>query len=165
MSGTKKHYGVFSGELHEHAGTAIAMGVFVGSSWAVAAIVCCSVALLAAGSATADLRWLLSIVLGMLSGGILQQLWFNFRPALHVGYGGRIAGFGITYFAVLALCALLGSWLPEGKPLAWAAFAGLYLVVLAALTLMFSYTFRKRTTEYQDLLDRFHGKSDEHPGA
>lgn len=160
MSSTKKHYGVFSGELHEHAGTAIAMGVFVGSSWAVAAIVCCSVALLAAGSATADLRWLLSIVLGMLSGGILQQLWFNFRPALHVGYGGRIAGFGITYFAVLALCALLGSWLPGGEPFAWAGFAGLYLIVLAVLTLAFTYAFRRRRTEYQDMLDRFHKASE-----
>ena len=162
MSSTTKGktYGVFAGELHEHAGTAIAMGIFVGSSWAAAAVIACSLAMLAAGTVTADLSWILSIVFGMLAGGILQQLWFNFRPALHMGYGARIAGFGISYFLILALCALLGSWLPEGIPEAWAGFAGLYLIILAALTLMFSYIFRKRSHEYQDLLDRFHRKSE-----
>lgn len=157
---TVKTYGVFTRELHEHAGTAIAMGVFIGSSWAVAAVIACSIAMLGAGAASADLRWILSIVLGMLSGGILQQLWFNFRPAVRIGYGRRIAGFGITYFLVLSLCALLGSWLPEGIPEAWAGFAGLYLIILAVLTLTFSYIFRKRSYEYQDLLDRFHGKNE-----
>ena len=98
---TNKTYGVFAGELHEHAGAAIAMGVFVGSSWAVAAVIACSLAMLAEGTAAADLRWILSIVFGMLAGGILQQLWFNFRPALHMSYGGRIAGFGISYFLIL----------------------------------------------------------------
>ncbi len=160
MSSTKKQYGVFSGELNEHAGTALAMGVFIGSSWAVAAVIACSIAMLTAGTDTASLRWILSIVLGMLSGGILQQLWFNFRPALRLTYGARIAGFGITYFLILALCALLGSWLPVGEPLAWAGFAGLYLLVLAILTLVFTFAFRKRSVEYQDLLDRFHRESD-----
>lgn len=157
---TNKTYGVFAGELHEHAGAAIAMGVFVGSSWAVAAVIACSLAMLVEGSATADLRWILSIVFGMLAGGILQQLWFNFRPALHMSYGGRIAGFGISYFLVLALCALLGSWLPDGMPAARAGFAGLCLSTLAILTLAFTYAFRKRSAEYQDQLGRFHGKSE-----
>ena len=76
MSSTKKQYGVFSGELNEHAGTALAMGVFIGSSWAVAAVIACSIAMLTAGTDTASLRWILSIVLGMLSGGILQQLFW-----------------------------------------------------------------------------------------
>lgn len=160
MSSTKKQYGVFSGELNEHAGEALAMGVFIGSSWAAAAVIACSIAMLAAGADAASLRWILSIVLGMLSGGILQQLWFNFRPALRFGNGARIAGFGITYFLILALCALLGSWLPAGEPLAWAGFAGLYLLVLAILTLVFTFAFRKRSVEYQDLLDRFHRESD-----
>lgn len=157
---TNKTYGVFAGELHEHAGAAIAMGVFVGSSWAVAAVIACSLAMLVEGSATADLRWILSIVFGMLAGGILQQLWFNFRSALHMSYGGRIAGFGISYFLVLALCALLGSWLPDGMPAARAGFAGLCLSTLAILTLTFTYAFRKRSAEYQDQLGRFHGKSE-----
>jgi hypothetical protein len=159
MSSMKKQYGVFSGELNKHAGTAIAMGVFIGSSWAVAAVIACGIAMLVGGAATADIRWILSIVLGMLAGGILQQLWFNFRPALRIAYGRRIAGFGITYFLILALCALLGSWLPEGIPEAWAGFAGLYLLILSILTLAFSFAFRKRSEEYQDLLDRFHKES------
>ncbi|RRF91894.1 MAG: hypothetical protein DUD39_17430 [Coriobacteriaceae bacterium] len=91
---------------------------------------------------------------------IIQQLWFNFRPALHVGYGRRIAGFGITYFLILALCALLGSWLSDGMPEVWAGFAGPCLITLAILTLTFIYAFRKRSAEHQDLLDRFHGKSE-----
>lgn len=77
-----------------------------------------------------------------------------------MSYGGRIAGFGISYFLILALCALLGSWLPDGIPAAWAGFAGPCLITLAILTLTFTYAFRKRSAEHQGLLDRFHGKSE-----
>ncbi|WP_170104780.1 hypothetical protein [Parafannyhessea umbonata] len=48
----------------------------------------------------------------MSGGGVLQQLWFNFRSASRLGYAGRVAGFGVTYFVALAGCALLGQWLP-----------------------------------------------------
>lgn len=82
------------------------------------------------------------------------------RASSHVGYGRRIAGFGITYFLILALCALLGSWLSDGMPEVWAGFAGPCLITLAILTLTFIYAFRKRSAEHQDLLDRFHGKSE-----
>jgi hypothetical protein len=35
-------------------------------------------------------------------------------------------------------------------------FAGLYLVILAVLTVVFTVAFRRKRAEYQDVLDRFH---------
>lgn len=149
-------YGVFVSDEHTHAGTAIAMGVFTGCTWAAAGLIIWAISDIAAQGPTSSTLWMLSFLLAMAAGGILQQLWFNFAPAQRFSYGTRIAGFGLTYFAVLALCALLGAWLPAGSPSAWAVFAAIYLAVLAVLTLVFTRIFRRRRTEYQDALDRFH---------
>ena len=150
-------YGVFAADQHESAGRAAAMGVFVGSSWAAVAILAwAACASIASGGADGSARIAASWVLACLAGGVLQQLWFNFRPTSRLGYGRRVAGFGVTYFVVLAGCAALGQWLPVGQPFAWAGFAGLYLVILAILTVVFTVAFRRRRAEYQDALDRFH---------
>ncbi|MGN0287924.1 MAG: hypothetical protein ACI4B6_09715, partial [Atopobiaceae bacterium] len=159
MRGEKRErtYGVFDPQMSQTAGRAVAMGTFVGSSWAVAAIACWAVgSALAGGGISQEARWIVSVVLGMLAGGVLQQLWFNFVPSMRLSYARRIAGFGVTYFVVLAGCAVLGEWLPVGIPLAWAGFAGLYLVVLAVLTVVFTVALRRRSSEYQRALDRFH---------
>lgn len=149
-------YGVFAGDEHKRAVHAIAMGIFVGSAWAAGGTACWATATLIADSTDAGARAALAFLAAMVAGGVLQQLWFNFQPALRFGYGARVAGFGLTYFAVLASCAALGSWLPEGDPLAWAGFAAIYLALLAALTLVFTCAFRKSRAEYQEVLDRFH---------
>lgn len=94
--------------------------------------------------------------LACLAGDVLQQLWFNFRPASRLGYAGRVAGFGVTYFVALAGCALLGQWLPVEQPPAWAGFAGIYLAIFAVLTVVFTVAFRRKREEYQEVLDRFH---------
>ncbi len=152
-------YGVFDGEEHETVGRAMAMGAFVGSAWAVAAVVVWAVAgAVARGGLDGTARWVLSVVVAMLAGGILQQLWFNFRATARLSYAGRIAGFGLTYFAILAGCAALGSWLPAGNPWAWVSFAVLYLMVLAALTIVFTVAFRRRSEEYQRVLDGFRSR-------
>lgn len=150
-------YGVFDGNEHESAGRAVTMGVFVGSAWAAAAILAWVMSeAVASGGLDESTRGASSWVLACLAGGVLQQLWFNFRPTSRLGYGGRVAGFGVTYFAALAGCAVLGQWLPVGQPLAWVGFAGLYLVILAVLTVVFTVAFRRKRAEYQDVLDRFH---------
>lgn len=159
MSGRDRDlaYGVFDGDEHESAGRAVTMGAFVGSAWAVAAILAWVMSeAVASGGLDESTRGAASWVLACLAGGVLQQLWFNFRPTSRLGYGGRVAGFGVTYFAALAGCAVLGQWLPVGQPLAWVGFAGLYLVILAVLTVVFTVAFRRKRAEYQDVLDRFH---------
>ena len=150
-------YGVFDGDEHESAGRAVTMGLFVGSAWAVAAILAWVVAQAAAsGGLDESTSGAASWVLACLAGGVLQQLWFNFTPTSRLGYGGRVGGFGVTYFVALTGCAVLGLWLPVDQPLAWARFAGIYLAILAVLTVVFTMAFRRKRAEYQEVLDRFH---------
>ena len=83
-------YGVFDGDEHESAGRAVTMGLFVGSAWAVAAILAWVVAQAAAsGGLDESTSGAASWVLACLAGGVLQQLWFNFTPTSRLGYGGR----------------------------------------------------------------------------
>jgi len=150
-------YGTFNPDVHPTAGGAVSMGVFVGSSWAVAGIGCWAVATgIARGGLDATTGMVLSIAIAMLAGGILQQLWFNFAPAFRMSYPRRIAGFGVTYYAVLLACATLGAWLPAGNPYALAGFTVSYLAVLAILTVVFTVALRHRVSAYQQMLDRFH---------
>lgn len=86
-------YGVFDGDEHESAGRAVTMGVFVGSAWAVAAILAWVMSeAVASGGLDASTRGASSWVLACLAGGVLQQLWFNFRPTSRLGYGGASQG-------------------------------------------------------------------------
>lgn len=151
-------YGVFVSDEHTRAGGAIAMGTFTGCTWVAAGLLIWALSDIARQGPTASTLWVLSFLLAMTGGGILQQLWFNFVPAQRFSYGARIAGFGLTYFAVLAACALIGAWLPAGSPSAWAVFAAIYLAILAVLALIFTRIFRRQYAEYQEVLDRFHSE-------
>lgn len=86
-------YGVFDGDEHESAGRAVTMGAFVGSAWAVAAILAWVMSeAVASGGLDESTRGAASWVLACLAGGVLQQLWFNFRPTSRLGYGGARRG-------------------------------------------------------------------------
>lgn len=150
-------YGVFDGSEHESAGRAVSMGVFVGSACAVAATLTWAIGTAiqtgALGEAAASA---MSWIFACLAGGVLQQLWFNYRPATQLSYGRRVAGFGVTYFLALSGCAVLGQWLPVGMPWAWVGFTATYLVLLAILTMTFTAAFKQKKAEYQKVLDRFH---------
>ncbi|MCI6274924.1 hypothetical protein [Tractidigestivibacter sp.] len=150
-------YGVFDGTEHESAARAVSMGVFVGSAAAVAAALVWTMGTVIQTGALGEVAGsAMSWMLACLAGGILQQLWFNYRPASRLSYGRRVAGFGVTYFIALSGCAVLGQWLPADKPGTWVGFAAIYLVILAILTAAFTIAFRKEKAEYQEFLDRFH---------
>lgn len=150
-------YGVFDGSEHESAGHAVSMGVFVGSAWAVAAMLAWAIGTtVQEGTLSEAAASAMSWMFACLAGGVLQQLWFNYRPATRLSYGKRLAGFGVTYFVALLGCAVLGQWLPAGMPWAWVGFTATYLAILAILTVVFTVAFKRKRAEYQEVLDRFH---------
>lgn len=104
------------------------------------------------------LIWCVSATAAGMSGGLLQQCWFSFGVLVKPSYPVRIAGFGATYFAVLALCAALGHWVPVGNAWAWISFGSLYLLVLAALTTAFTIVFRHQGASYTQRLEEYRKK-------
>ena len=149
---TDRAYGVFEIEDEETVGRAVMVGVFTGSLWAVVAFLVWAIATTVAQGPDESTRYTLSVIAAMLTGGIFQQLWFNYRVSSKLDYRARLLGFGFTYFAVLATCAWLGQWLPVANPWAWMSFAITYLVVLALLTLLFSRVYSRRSLSYQQAL-------------
>ena len=89
-------------------------------------------------------------------GDILQQLWFNYHPAMRLAYSTRLFGFGTTYFVALATCARLGAWLPVDNPWAWVSFSVIFLVIFAVLTLAIGAMLRRRGIEHKAKLDEYH---------
>ena len=155
---TDRAYGVFEIEDEETVGRAVMVGVFTGSLWAVVAFLVWAIATTVAQGPDESTRYTLSVIAAMLTGGIFQQLWFNYRVSSKLDYRARLLGFGFTYFAVLATCAWLGQWLPVANPWAWMSFAITYLVVLALLTLLFSRVYSRRSLSYQQALEEYRSR-------
>lgn len=148
-------YGIFTTEEHVTAGKAIAMGIFVGSVWVVAAFLIWAIVSIALSGPDESTRYTLSWIAAMLSGGIGQQLWFNYRVSSKLNYPARLLGFGLTYFVVLSTCAWFGQWLPLENPWACVSFVVTYLIVLAVLTAIFTGISRRRGVAYQKALDEY----------
>ncbi len=85
----------------------------------------------------------------------LQTLWFSDAVLKAMAYPGRMLGFGLSAFAVLALCAFLGNWLPADNPSAWAAFALIYLAILAVLTIAYRAHYRRVSATMDAALIRY----------
>lgn len=130
------------------AGAAIEAGYASGSGIACGMLVCAIIAGAAAGAWNEGMAFCLSFVLAGVASGILQQLWFNWERAFALAYGKRVAGFGLTFFPILAGCAVLGDWLPVDQPGAWALFAVLYLAILLTLTFVITRSLQRRGVEY-----------------
>lgn len=97
-----------------------------------------------------------SIIASGIACGLLQQVWFNPNVlGLRIAYPWRIAGFGITFYAILAPCAWFGGWVPHlAGP--WVTFTVLYLVVLAVMTTAFTRAFRRQRAAYDERLAAYH---------
>lgn len=85
----------------------------------------------------------------------LQLLWFTPAVIRTAGYGARVAGFGLTYLPILVAAALLGGWF-EPSPRSWIIFIGIYLVILACMSLGFHLYYKRTSGTYQAALDRYH---------
>ena len=138
----------------------IARGFFSGSGIAVIMLVL----LIAIGCAfdgiNQDEIMCLTIIAAGVAGGLLQQLWFNIRLNSRMGYPTRLAGFGLTYFAVLAGCAYVGTWLPTDNPWAWASFAVTFLVILAIVTAVITHFIKRNGATYNQLLAEYRKKQE-----
>ena len=138
----------------------IARGFFSGSGIAVIMLVL----LIAIGCAFDGINqgeiMCLTIIAAGVAGGLLQQLWFNFRLNSRMGYPTRLAGFGLTYFAVLAGCAYVGTWLPMDNPWAWASFAVTFLVILAIVTAVITHFIKRNGATYNQLLAEYRKKQE-----
>ncbi len=131
------------------AGAAVGAGYYAGSGMVCGMLAVALLAGAAAGVWNSGMAFCLSFIVAGVACGVLQQLWFNWERAFAIGYGKRIAGFGLTYFPVLVACALLGSWLPVNVPGAWALFAALYLLILFVFTSVITRFLKRRGVEYQ----------------
>ena len=86
---------------------------------------------------------------------VLQALWFSEAVFKKLAYPARIAGFGACGLPALALCAWAGSWFPLDNPGAWAAFAIMYLFILAGITAGYTVYFKKTAGSYDEALERY----------
>ena len=107
---------------------------------------------------TEGTRFCLSYIVAGLAGGILQQMWFNWRPTRRLAYSMRLLGFGLTYYVVLVGCAGLGRWLPAEHPWAWVTFTVAFLAILVTLTLVIGTVLHRRGIEYKERLDAYHAR-------
>lgn len=94
----------------------------------------------------------------MLATTVLQMLFFT--PALikRLGYIPRLAAFGLSLYALLAICGIAFGWFPADSAGAWAGFTIAYLVILALMTVVFTVIYRRNIKELNDSLQEFKAK-------
>ena len=117
-------------------GAAIA-GALVGSTWASAALLCTCLVAVCSGNDFVTARWAMSLVIAFVACGVLQRASFDCRKTDGWSYERSVITFGVVLYVVLALCALVGVWLPAGNASAWLLFTAIYAMVLALLAFAF----------------------------
>ena len=106
-------------------GAAIA-GALVGSAWASAALLCTCLVAVCSGNDFVTARWAMSLVIAFVACGVLQRVSFDCRKTDGWSYERSVITFGVVLYVVLALCALVGAWLPAGNASAWLLFTAIY---------------------------------------
>ncbi len=91
----------------------------------------------------------------MLVAVVLQLVFFTPLVIRRLGYGARIALFGVCFFVVLAPLAAVFDWFPADMPLAWVSFTVTYLIILALLSLLFTGLYRRETKRLNEQLARY----------
>ena len=105
------------------------------------------------------MAYCLSFIVAGITGGILQQLWFNYAPCiLRVSAPLRYAGFAITYYACLLGCAAFGRWFAFDA-LRVAIFSVNYLAIFAIISVSFAISGRRRAREYDSRLKEYRERS------
>lgn len=94
----------------------------------------------------------------MLAAVVLQLVFFTPLLIKRLGYGARVALFGICFFAVLAPLAVVFNWFPADMPVAWVSFTIIYLVILALLSVLFTALYRKQTKRLNEMLAKYKEK-------
>lgn len=86
---------------------------------------------------------------------ILQIVFFTPACIKKMSYGARVAAFGICLFVPLAIIAAVFDWFPADNTLAWVSFAITYIVILVAMTVIFTLIYRRKIAKLNEGLARF----------
>lgn len=141
------------GEAYEHKSlTIVVRGIFSGSVFAVMLLLLSCIFCAVAGRWNQGIAMCCSFIVASLLGGLLQQFWFSYALLIKPNYPMRIAGFGLSYFVVLAFCAAIGAWFPAKNPNAWIGFTVSYLLILVIITAGFTFAFRRQGASYSERL-------------
>lgn len=147
--GSKPMYGVFSPSVRETVPRSVATGVFVGGAWASVGLLAACLAAVCSGNDFVTARWAMSIVIAFVAYGVLQQVSFNCSRTDGWSYARSVVTFGIAFYVALALCALIGEWLPASSVNAWLLFTAIYAMILA----LFTFAFKVSDDEPEDDMD------------
>lgn len=100
----------------------------------------------------------LSIGVGMLVCAVLQSVFFTPVLIKRMGYGPRLALFGVCLYVLLAAFGAIFDWFPADNIGAWVGFTITYLVILALMTVLFTAINRRNIKALNDGLARFKEK-------
>ena len=139
---------LFSGSEFSKMSNVVLAGIMGGSAFSCAVLLVAVIVAAALFGMSQGMLWCLSLILVGVSCGILQQLLFNWKPAiLRFSYPARLAIFGIAYYVVLASIAVSCNWF-DVTPGRMLTFTLIFLVIFAIMTLFFWIVFRDREREY-----------------
>lgn len=100
-----------------------------------------------------------TMVGALLLAAVLQMVFFTPVVIKRIGYGARMAGFGVCLFAVLAVCGAVFDWFPADNVGAWISFAITYLVILALMSALFTAIYRRKSKQLDESLAKFKDKA------
>lgn len=126
-------YGVFSPDTSDTVPRSVTAGAFIGGAWAAVGLLVACVVVGCAGDGTLGVRWVASVIIAFVACAVLQQVAFDCRRTEGLPYARAVAAFGVSFYVVLALCALLGQWLPSGSAGTWVLFTVIYAMVLVLI--------------------------------
>ena len=135
-------------------GGAVTHGFMVGCVIAVIMLAFSMAAEAASGDWDEGLTFCLSYLVAGVAGGILQQMWFSPHVIERLSYLPRIIGFAVTYYIVLAACALAGGWMPADS-MAFVEFTITFALITAAITASFTIRMRREGGTYDELLAEY----------
>ena len=95
---------------------------------------------------------LLQLLLLSVAGSLLQGIMFTEWLIKSMAYPVRQLIFAVIFLAVLSVFAWKGKWFPAGEFGNWLVFAGIFLVVFAAMTAGYEIYFRLAGKKYDGLL-------------
>lgn len=117
---------------------------------------CGSIAVIAFTGPQYGLVMTLTLLLASAAFSALRGLWFTDKLIRRLAYPVRILGFGLTAFAMLALCAWLGGWFPMDNGWAWASFVAIFLGILAVACIAYQVYFKMTVGSFDEALRKYH---------
>lgn len=155
---------MFDHERPRTLGQALRFGMLTGSAITVVMLLLALALGAGFGQWNQGMAYCLSFIVAGVAGGVLQQAWFNPNVMLKIRYPARMVGFALTYLIVLSGCSYFGAWMPMDNPGAWIGFIGIFAVIFATISIIFSIRYRKEGSTYDELLAEYRAKrrDDEH---